>query len=31
MYDRFQIDRLIDLWLAEDIGHYDLTAQLMLD
>lgn len=31
MYDHFQIDRLIDLWLAEDIGHYDLTAQLMLD
>lgn len=31
MYDRFQVDRLIDLWLAEDVGHYDLTAQLMLD
>jgi nicotinate-nucleotide pyrophosphorylase (carboxylating) len=31
MYDRFQIDRLIETWLAEDIGYYDLTAQLMLD
>lgn len=31
MYDRFQINRLIDLWLAEDIGYCDLTAQLMLD
>jgi nicotinate-nucleotide pyrophosphorylase (carboxylating) len=31
MYDRFQISRLIDLWLAEDIGYCDLTAQLMLD
>jgi nicotinate-nucleotide pyrophosphorylase (carboxylating) len=31
MYDRFQVERLIDLWLAEDVGHCDLTAQLMLD
>lgn len=31
MYDRFQVDRLIDLWLAEDVGYCDLTAQLMLD
>jgi nicotinate-nucleotide pyrophosphorylase (carboxylating) len=31
MYDTFQLDRLIDLWLAEDIGHCDLTAQLMID
>lgn len=31
MYDTFQIDRLIDLWLQEDIGSCDLTAQLMLD
>ncbi len=31
MYDRFQALRLIDLWLAEDIGNYDLTAQLMVD
>lgn len=31
MYDRFQVDRLIDLWLAEDVGYGDLTAQLMLD
>jgi nicotinate-nucleotide pyrophosphorylase (carboxylating) len=31
MYDIFQIDRLIDLWLTEDIGYCDLTAQLMID
>lgn len=31
MYDIFQVDRLIDLWLTEDIGYCDLTAQLMLD
>lgn len=31
MYDLFQTDRLIDLWLQEDIGSCDLTAQLMLD
>jgi nicotinate-nucleotide pyrophosphorylase (carboxylating) len=26
MYDIFQTDRLIDLWLTEDIGYCDLTA-----
>lgn len=31
MYDSFQADRLIDFWLHEDIGQFDLTAQLMLD
>lgn len=31
MYDAFQADRLIDFWLHEDIGQFDLTAQLMLD
>jgi nicotinate-nucleotide pyrophosphorylase (carboxylating) len=31
MYDTFQVERLIDLWLQEDIGSCDLTAQLMLD
>ena len=31
MYDVFQTDRLIDLWLSEDIGSCDLTAQLMID
>jgi len=31
MYDTFQVDRLIDLWLAEDIGYCDLTAQLMIE
>ena len=31
MYDVFQTQRLIDLWLQEDIGAGDLTAQLMLD
>jgi nicotinate-nucleotide pyrophosphorylase (carboxylating) len=31
MYDPFQTDRLIDLWLAEDIGACDLTAQVMIE
>ena len=31
MYDIFQTDRLIDLWLTEDIGSGDLAAQLMID
>lgn len=31
MYDAFQTDRLIDLWLTEDIGHCDLTAQAMIE
>lgn len=31
MYDRFGVLRQIDGWLAEDIGHVDLTAQLMID
>jgi nicotinate-nucleotide pyrophosphorylase (carboxylating) len=30
MYDIFQTEKLIDLWLSEDIGHADLTAQLMI-
>jgi nicotinate-nucleotide pyrophosphorylase len=31
MYDRFAAYRLIDQWLDEDIGCFDLTAQLMVD
>jgi nicotinate-nucleotide pyrophosphorylase (carboxylating) len=31
MYDRFATLRLIDQWLAEDVGFVDLTAQLMID
>ncbi|WP_145145039.1 carboxylating nicotinate-nucleotide diphosphorylase [Roseomonas gilardii] len=31
MYDRFKALQLIDTWLAEDIGFFDLTAQLMID
>jgi nicotinate-nucleotide pyrophosphorylase (carboxylating) len=31
MYDRFATDRLIDLWLQEDIGFCDLTAQVMIE
>ena len=31
MYDRFATERLIDLWLTEDIGCCDLTVQLMID
>lgn len=30
MYDPFLTDRLIDQWLAEDIGACDLTSQLMI-
>ena len=31
MYDRFSSLHMIDDWLREDIGAYDLTAQLMID
>lgn len=31
MYDTFTTDRLIDLWLTEDIGVFDLTAQTMIE
>lgn len=31
MYDRFQALAQIDRWLAEDIGSFDLTAQLFVD
>lgn len=31
MYDPFQLDRLIDLWLTEDIGYCDLTVQVMIE
>ena len=31
MYDNFAIDRLIELWLTEDIGACDLTAQTMIE
>jgi nicotinate-nucleotide pyrophosphorylase (carboxylating) len=31
MYDRFAVQRLIDLWLAEDIGAGDLTVQAMIE
>ncbi len=31
MFDRFMVSRLIDLWLAEDIGAADLTCQTMID
>ncbi len=31
MYDRFAILPMIDQWLAEDVGCFDLTAQLMID
>jgi nicotinate-nucleotide pyrophosphorylase (carboxylating) len=31
MYDRFATERLIDLWLYEDIGSCDLTAQVMIE
>ncbi|CAN7727660.1 carboxylating nicotinate-nucleotide diphosphorylase [Variovorax sp. LjRoot290] len=31
MYDPFLTDRLIDQWLAEDVGGCDLTVQTMID
>jgi len=31
MLDLFAVNRLIDLWLAEDIGHGDLTSLAMID
>jgi len=31
MYDHHMLGRLIDLWLAEDIGHGDLTAMSMIE
>ena len=31
MIDRYMMSRLIDLWLAEDIGHGDLTTLTMID
>jgi nicotinate-nucleotide pyrophosphorylase (carboxylating) len=31
MFDLFAVGRLIDLWLAEDIGHGDLTSLAMID
>lgn len=31
MFNRLHVERLIDLWLHEDVGHGDLTATLMID
>jgi nicotinate-nucleotide pyrophosphorylase (carboxylating) len=31
MLDRYMMGRLIDLWLAEDIGNGDLTSETMID
>lgn len=31
MLDLFIVNRLVDLWLAEDIGHGDLTALSMIE
>jgi nicotinate-nucleotide pyrophosphorylase (carboxylating) len=31
MYDTFVTNRLIDLWLTEDIGFCDLTVQVMIE
>jgi nicotinate-nucleotide pyrophosphorylase (carboxylating) len=31
MYNRLHVEKLIDLWFAEDIGHGDLTSSLMID
>ncbi|MBO1325517.1 carboxylating nicotinate-nucleotide diphosphorylase [Acetobacter sp. TBRC 12305] len=30
MYDHFTLLKMIDTWLMEDIGQFDLTAQLMV-
>ena len=29
--DNRKVDRLIDLWLDEDVNYYDLTAKIMID
>lgn len=31
MYDRRSLDALIDAWLDEDVGHGDLTTEIMID
>ena len=31
MYDRFTVQRLVDLWLTEDVGFCDLTVQTMIE
>src|SRR5215213_4188938 len=31
MLDRYMVSRLIDLWLAEDIGNGDLTCEAMIE
>ncbi|MFL9927289.1 carboxylating nicotinate-nucleotide diphosphorylase [Herbaspirillum lusitanum] len=31
MYDQYATEKLIDLWLTEDIGGCDLTAQTMIE
>ena len=31
MLDLFTVGRLVDMWLAEDIGHGDLTALSMIE
>lgn len=31
MYDIFATDKLIDLWLTEDIGICDLTVHTMIE
>lgn len=31
MYDTRRIEKLIELWLDEDVAHYDLTAQIMIE
>ena len=31
MLDLRRVERLVELWLDEDIAHYDLTSQIMVD
>lgn len=31
MYNHLHVEKLIDLWLAEDVGHGDITSSLMID
>lgn len=31
MYERRHIEKLIELWLDEDVSHYDLTARIMIE
>lgn len=31
MYEKRRIEKLIELWLDEDVAHYDLTSKIMIE